>query len=140
MRESTGLTRGQEAFLTAYIETNDRAKAEKMAGIAPRSGYAVLSNPNVQAEMQRRMRVELLDLGSLAVAKIKHHLTSDKIPAAVGQKAAEFVLNELKEANGDLAQKDLHELTPEELGKMISHLEGMASSLATPVNPPNPYD
>ena len=133
-------TKGELAFLDHYAVHQDRAKAEKAAGLAPRVGYAILSRPAVQAELQKRLRTELLDLGSLAVAKIKHHLTSDKVPAAVGQKAAEYVLNELKESNADLAQKELHELTPDELGKMIGHLEGMAAALATPVSAPNPYD
>jgi hypothetical protein len=135
-----GFTKGQEAFLEAYIKHNDREKAEKEAGLAPRSGYAVLSNPAVMAEYQRRLRSELMDLGSLAIAKVKHNLTSDKVPAAVGQKAAEFVLNELKAGTEGSAAKELHELTSDELNAMIAHLDARKASLALPINTPEVFD
>lgn len=133
-------TKGELAFLDHYAQHQDRAKAEKAAGLAPRVGYAILGRPAIQAELQRRLRVELLDLGSLAVAKIKHHLTSDKIPAAVAQKAAEFVLNEMKEAGIEGATKDLSELSPDETARMISHLESRMAALATPVSAPDPFN
>ena len=133
-------TAGEQAFLAAYIEHNDRAKAEKAAGLAPRSGYAILNRPAVQAELQRRLRVELVDLGSLAVARIKHNLTSDKVPAAVGQKAAEFVIQELKAAGELGAMKDLHELTADELAQAIALLDARKAELALPVNTPDPFN
>lgn len=139
MRPTGGFTKGQEAFLEAYIKHNDRAKAEKEAGLAPRTGYAILSNPAVQAEYQRRIKAELMDLGHIAVAKIRYNLTSDKVPAAVGQKAAEFVLGELKEANEAGAMKELHEMTPDELGRALATLEARAAALATPVSTPDPF-
>lgn len=132
-------TKGELAFLDHYAIHQDRVKAEKHAGVASRVGYAILARPAVQAELQRRLRVDLLDLGTLAVAKIKHHLTSEKIPAAVAQKAAEYVLNEMKEAGIEGATKDLHEMTADELASMISHLDARKASLATPVNEPNPF-
>ena len=133
-------TKGELAFLDHYAVHQDRAKAEKHAGLAPRVGYAILSRPAIQAELQRRLRVDLTDLGALAVAKIKQHLTSDKIPAAVAQKAAEYVLNELKEAGVEGATKELHEMTPEELNSMIAHLDARKAALATPVNVPSPFE
>lgn len=136
----SGFTKGQEAFLTAYIEHNDRAKAEKEAGLAPRTGYAILSNPAVQAEYQRRMRAELMDLGSLAVAKFRHHLTSDKVPASVGQRAAEFVYQELKAAGETGAMKELHELTSDELAQAITRLDNRKAEFAAPVNVPGVFE
>lgn len=139
MRPAGGFTKGQEAFLEAYIKHSDRERAEKEAGLAPRTGYAILSNPVVQAEYRRRLQAELMDLGPLAVAKVKHNLTSDKVPAAVGQKAAEFVLGELKEAGELGVAKELHELTGDELASMIARLDARKAELATPVSGPDPF-
>ncbi len=133
-------TKGEQAFMDAYLEHRDRAKAEKAAGLAPRVGYAILNRPAVQAELQRRLRVELLDLGSLAIAKIKHNLTSDKVPAAVGQKAAEFVWKEMQDGGPEGSGKELHELNQDELAAMIEHLHARKAELALPVSEPNPYD
>lgn len=133
-------TKGEMAFLEHYAVHQDRAKAEKHAGLAPRVGYAILSRPAIQAELQRRTRVEILDMGSLAVAKIRHNLTSDKVPAAVAQKAAEYVLNEIKEAGiGDVA-KGLEDMTPDEINSLISHLDARKAALATPVNVPDIFE
>ena len=133
-------TKGELAFLDHYAVHQDRAKAEKHAGLAPRVGYAILNRPAVQAELQRRLRVELVDLGALAVAKIRHNLTSDKVPAAVGQKAAEFVIQELKAAGELGAVKDLHELTADELAQAIAVLDARKAELAAPVNTPDVFE
>jgi predicted XRE-type DNA-binding protein len=132
-------TKGELAFLDHYAVHQDRVKAEKHAGLAPRVGYAILARPAVQAELQRRLRVELIDLGTLAVAKIKHHLTSDKTPAAVAQKAAEYVLNVARDTGIEGVNKELHELTADELASMILHLDARKAALATPVSTPDPF-
>lgn len=126
-------TKGELAFMDAYVEHQDRAKAEKLAGIAPRAGYAMLSRPDVQAEIARRMTADLHDMAALAVGTLRKLMESEKIPAQVRFNAAKYTLDKVLGESGAGPAKDVHEMSPEELAQGIAKLEGIAAALAKPV-------
>lgn len=131
-------TKGELAFMDAYVEHQDRAKAEKAAGLAPRAGYAVLSRPDVQAEITRRITAELHDLAAASVNTLRRLITGEKIPAAVQFNAAKYALDRVLGDGSSAQRKELHEMTQEEIAEGLAKLEAVAAAMAKPVNPPDP--
>jgi len=127
-------TKGELAFMDAYVEHQDRAKAERAAGLAARAGYAVLSRPDVQAEIARRMTAEMHDMAALAVGTLRKLMEGDKIPAQVRFNAAKYTLDKVLGETGTGPAKEIHEMSPEEIAQGIAKLESVAASLAKPVN------
>jgi len=133
------LTRTETAFVEAYAEVPDRARAEKLAGLAPRSGYMILARPEIQAQIARRISAEMSDLAPIATAKLRHLLTSDKVPAQVLFNAVKYTLDTVQGANPGTAHKELHEMSADDLAAAINTLSARASDLARDVSPsPDP--
>jgi hypothetical protein len=139
--KSGKLARGEAAFLDAFLELGDRVQAEKRAGLAPRSGYAILNRPEVQARyadmLVTTMRTEI---GPLAVARLRKLLTSDNIPASAQVAAVKIALDKVFPSGADGGAKELHEMTPDELARAINTLEGMAGAMAKPVQSGGIFD
>jgi hypothetical protein len=131
-------TKGELAFIEAYAAHQDREKAEKAAGIAPRSGYSVLSRPDVQAEITRRITADLHDLAAASVDTLRKLITGEKVPAAVRFNAAKYTLDRVLGDGSAVQRKELHEMTQEEIAEGLAKLEAVAASMAKPVNPPDP--
>lgn len=127
------LTPREQAFVDAYAVNQDRVTAEKAAGLRPRGGYDVLARPEIQAAIARRISAELHDLGTLAAAKIRHLVTSDKVPANVAFQAAKYTLDRIEGIGSGGAEKELHEMDAAELSAAIGRLEERAAALAKPV-------
>lgn len=137
-RKDGTFTRTEQDFMEAYAQTQDREKAEKLAGLAPRSGYAILGRAEVQAELSRRMMADVIELGPLAVNIWKRCLTEQGVPWAVKEKAAGRVVDLIKEIAPETTAKDISEWTAEELAAGISALSALMirqSDLAIDVTP-----
>lgn len=133
-RKDGSLTRGEQDFIEAYAQSQDRAAAEKSAGLRPNSGYAVLARPEIQAEIARRISAEIHDLGHLATAKLRYLVTSDKVPAAAAFQAAKYILDRIEGGAPGGPDRDPAEMTPEELAAEIARLETRAAAAARPVD------
>lgn len=133
------LTRGEAAFIAAYVESNDREKAEKAAGLMPKSGYAVLARPEIQAQIRAQQLARLTaEALPMAVSTVIEIMQSSKSPAAARVQAAKLVIDRAMPAGESGQTKELHELTPDELAHAIATLEAQAASMAKPINGPDP--
>lgn len=132
------LTPKEKTFVAVYAETQDRVKAEQEAGLAPRSGYQVLARPDIQAEIARAIAAEMHDLSTIAANRLRYLLTADKVPAQVLFNAVKYTLDRVLGETGAPSTKELHEMTPEEIGQAIATLETQAAAMAKPVNSPDP--
>ena len=135
------MTKGEKAFLAAYLDTGDRAKAEKAAGLSATYGYQVLARPEVQAQyveaVLSRMKTEA---APLAVKTLIEIMGSAKAPAAARVQAAKIVLDRTLPEAGGGGTKEIEEMTPAELSAAIQALEAQAASMAKPVVDPAPGD
>ncbi len=138
------LTRGQRAFITAYLDHGDIAKAEKQASIAPRYGYEVLARPDVQAEMARRQLARVTsELLPKALDTLAEIMRNTKAPAAARVQAAKIVVDRalpaLESGNG----KDMSDMSPTELAQIVAGLERELAGRAkdvTPTSDPDVFD
>jgi hypothetical protein len=134
------LTRSERDFLAHYAEHHDREKAEKAAGLMPRTGYGILARPEIQSRLLAEVNARLLDMAPVAAVELRKMLTDAKIPAAVRFNAIKYALDK---ATGDAAGpagKELHEMTPEELAAAIDSLSAQAATLAKPVDSGQVFD
>ena len=133
------LTRTERAFIEAYMDSEDREKAEKKARLAPRSGYGILARPAIQAEILARQTARLTaDALPVAVKTLIDIMGNAKAPAGARVQAAKVVLDRALPQTDDGRVKDLHELTPDEVAAAIAALETQASQAARDVTPPDP--
>jgi hypothetical protein len=127
------LTRSERDFLSFYAEHEDREKAEKQAGLMPRTGYGILARPEIQSRLVAETNARLLEMAPVAVKKLRHLITSEKVPAAVQFNAVRYALDRLLGDGSQAVQKELSEMTPEELAAAIDSLSAQAATLAKPV-------
>lgn len=128
------LTRGEQAFIAAYADTGDRAKAEKLAAIPAGTGYRMMARPEVMKRIQERQIARInCELLPVAVDTLLDVMTSAKSPAAARVQAAKIVIDRALPVDASGAPKDLTEMTPEDLAQAISTMEGMAAAMAKPV-------
>jgi hypothetical protein len=133
------LTRGEAAFIAAYVETGDREKAERSAGLMPKSGYAVLARAEIQTQIRAQQLARLTaEALPMAVSTVIEIMQSTKAPAAARVQAAKLVIDRALPAGEGGQTKELHELTPDELASAIATLETQAASMARPVGPSDP--
>lgn len=134
-RKNGQLTRTEVAFIEAFTLHGDRVTAEKKAGIAPRSGYAILSRPEIQQQIIAQQTARLTsDALPLAVKTLCDIMQDTKAPAGARVQAAKTVLDRVLPTDADGRRKEIHELTPEELAASIAALEGQAAALARPID------
>lgn len=135
------LTRGQRAFAEAFARLGNREAAEQEAGLTPGYGYKLLLRPDVQSEIIAREHARLISEGLPAgLDALIEIARSTKAPAASRVAAGKALLDRALPIMGEARQKDLHELSPDEISKAIANLEGMAASMATPVSAPDPFN
>lgn len=128
------MTKGETAFLAAYVELGDRAKAERRAGIAAGTGWRILARPAIQAQLVERQVTRVTsELLPLALDTLKEIMSNARAPAAARVQAAKIVVDRGLPAGEDGRTKELHEMTPDELAQAIATLEGQAAALARPV-------
>ena len=139
--KSGDLTKGEQAFLAAFVATGDRVKAEKAAGYTPNHGYAVLARPEIQARYTEQVLASMrTEAAPLAVRTLIEIMGSAKAPAAARVQAAKVVLDRALPQEGGGSAKELHEMTPDELSAAIQTLEAQAASMAKPVPDPGIFD
>ncbi len=135
------LTPEESTFLQVYIDTGDRAKAEKAAGYTARHGYAVLARPEIQRHITTRETAKLYAEGMpAAVSTLIEIATGKKYPAAARVQAAKEILNRTLGADTSGPAKELHEMTPDEISQAIRALESQAAAAAVDVTPSDPGD
>jgi hypothetical protein len=131
---SGDLTRGEQAFVAAYADTGDRAKAEKLAGIPAGTGYRIMARPEIAKRITERQTARITcELLPIAVDTLLDVMTNAKSPAAARVQAAKIVIDRALPVDDRGVPKDLAEMTPEELAQAISTMEGMAAAMAKPV-------
>ena len=132
------LTRAERAFIASYAAHGSREKAEKDAGLRPRSGYDVLARPEIQKRIIATQTAKLTgEALPIAVDTLISIMQNAKAPAAARVQASRVVLDRAMPTGEDGRVKDLHELTPEEISQAIATLEAQAASVAKDVTPPD---
>lgn len=135
------LTRGETAFIAAYADVGDRAKAEKIAGIPAGTGYRIMARPEISKRITERQVARITcELLPIAVNTLQDVMTSAKSPAAARVQAAKIVLDRALPVDETGTTKDISEMTPEELAQAISAMEGMAAAMAKPVSDSGIFD
>lgn len=135
-RQDGTLTRGETKFIEAYSEHGDRKKAEKAAGLALNSGYAVLARPEIQKQIVQRQTARLTsDALPTAVETLIEIMGNKKAPAAARVQASKVVLDRALPVDGGGRLKELHEMSPEEIAQSIAQLEQKAAHMAKDVTP-----
>lgn len=138
---SGDLTRGEQAFVAAYADVGDRAKAEKIAGIPAGTGYRIMARPEIAKRISERQLARInCELLPVAVDTLLDVMTSAKSPAAARVQAAKIVIDRALPVDDRGAPKDLSEMTPEELAQAINTFEGMAAAMAKPVSEAGIFD
>ena len=74
----------------------------------------------------------------LAVQTLIEIMQNGKAPASARVQAAKVVIDRGLPSDGNGVAKELHEMTPEEIGQAIAALEGQAGALAKDVTPTKP--
>lgn len=133
-RKDGTLTVLEEKFLEHFSRHEDRRAAEKHAGLRVNGGYEVLARPEIQRQITARQSVILSVEGApLAVRTLVGIMTSSKAPASARVQAAKIVLDRAMPQEETGREKQLHEMTPEEIAERIARLEGLAAARARDV-------
>jgi phage terminase small subunit len=125
------LTPMQQVFVREVVANAcNQTEAAKRAGFGtPRQAAYVLSRtPHVQAAIrQERARMFDADLANVAAATLRSVMTDSEAPAAARVSAARTVLEVTRELgrrqDDQDADKQLHEMTPDELAGLIDKLD-----------------
>lgn len=134
----------ETVFVKVFAETGDKLAAAKAAGYSqPRTAASkALSRPGVQAEIAKRQQEILFsEILPLAVQVHKQILADDRTPAGARVQAVKLAYDRTFGAQEGAQAKEPHEMTADELAKMIEQLEREASNRAKPVinhDPVNP--
>jgi len=132
------LTPMQQRFVAELVSGGKNpTEAARLAGFAnPKSsGYAMTRLPHVVAAIrQERVKVFDGDLANVAADTLRQVMTDPEAPAAARVSAARTVLEvtrELGRRQDDGGNdKQLHEMTPDELASLISKWEGERHKVA----------
>lgn len=133
-RHDRRLTPREHKFLEHYAVHGDRAKAERAAHLAARSGYAILARPEIQKRIVQEQVTRLnTDALGIAVGTLIEIMENKKAPAAARVQASKVVLDRALPTGADGRHKDLHEMSPEEIKAALANLEGLAAAHAKDV-------
>lgn len=132
-RKDGRFTPAESKFIAVFVDTGDRAKAEKAAGLAPRGGYHVMARPAVAAEIGRQQIALAQECGTLAVGRLRGLLLDPKTQGGTLTKAIElgFKASGLGEERAQAV--DMSEMTPAQLAALIEEGERLKAGLAKPV-------
>tara|TARA_B100000989_G_C19396682_1_gene408121 strand:- start:167 stop:601 length:435 start_codon:yes stop_codon:yes gene_type:complete len=123
------------------VEGKNPTESARLSGYdyPKQSAYSLTRNPSVIAIIrQTRQTLYQTDLSNIAVQTLKDVMKDPDAPASARVSASRTVL----ELSGDLGKnaleqlnnKNLSELTPDELGKLIDSWEEQRSSVAKKIN------
>lgn len=130
-RKSAALKASEERFVEHFSEHGSREEAEAAAGMAPGSGYDMLARPEIRKMIVQRENAVLLgDALPLAMSTIIEIMQNSKAPASARVQAAKIVLDRAMPQDEVGREKELHEMTPEEIAERIARLEGLTAALA----------
>ena len=136
------LTEKQNNFVHyLVVEGKNPTDSARLSGYdyPTQSAYSLTRNPSVIAIIrQTRQTLYQTDLSNIAVQTLKDVMQDPDAPASARVSASRTVL----ELSGDLGKnaleqlnnKNLSELTPDELGKLIDSWEEQRSSVAKKIN------
>ena len=129
------LTEKQNNFVHyLVVEGKNPTESARLSGYdyPKQSAYSLTRNPSVIAIIrQTRQTLYQTDLSNIAVQTLKDVMQDPDAPASARVSASRTVL----ELSGDLGNnKNLSELTPDELGKLIDSWEEQRSSVAKKIN------
>ena len=136
------LTEKQNNFVHyLVVEGKNPTESARLSGYdyPKQSAYSLTRNPSVIAIIrQTRQTLYQTDLSNIAVQTLKDVMQDPDAPASARVSASRTVL----ELSGDLGKnaleqlnnKNLSELTPDELGKLIDSWEEQRSSVAKKIN------
>ena len=136
------LTEKQNNFVHyLVVEVKNPTESARLSGYdyPKQSAYSLTRNPSVIAIIrQTRQTLYQTDLSNIAVQTLKDVMQDPDAPASARVSASRTVL----ELSGDLGKnsleqlnnKNLSELTPDELGKLIDSWEEQRSSVAKKIN------
>lgn len=135
--KSGRLTSQERRFARDMAITGDGARAAAAAGYAQPSRDAGrnMAKPLVAAEVARIAEETLFtDILPLALAAHKQLLTDPATPAGARVQAVKLAYDRTLGLSVDLAGKEPHEMTAEEIARAIGQLEAVAAARAKPVD------
>lgn len=138
MPDKTGRITGRERiFANEMAATGDGTYAATKAGYAQpqRDAWRNMEKPLVQAEVARLTQEQLFnDILPLAISAHKQLLQDPNTPAGARVQAVKLAYDRTLGLSADLAGKEPHEMTGEELARAIGQLESVAAAKAKPVD------
>lgn len=137
------LTDRQGQFVRCLVQEGcNPTEAARRAGFSnPRnSGYYLIRLPHITAAVrQERSRLFDGELANVAAETLRQVMTDPEAPAAARVSAARTVLEVTRELgrrqDDGGADKQLHEMTPDELAGLISKWEAERSKVAIDITP-----
>jgi phage terminase small subunit len=142
-RMLTGLTPMQQVFVKGIVQqTLNPSAAARLAGYAApyESSASLARSPHVVlAIRQERMRLFECDLGNVAAETLRSIMTDTNAPASARVSAARTVLEVTKELGrrqeDSSSDKQLSEMSADELASLIDKWQGERASLAIDITP-----
>tara|TARA_B110000483_G_scaffold80219_1_gene99822 strand:+ start:756 stop:1190 length:435 start_codon:yes stop_codon:yes gene_type:complete len=140
--KKSDLTFKQQSFVSYLVaENKNPTEACRLAGYSypKETAYKLTRNPAViNLIQQERRRLYSTDLSIIAVNTLKNIMQDVDAPASARVSASRTAL----ELAGDIGKnaidssdgKDLSELTPDQLGRLIDNWEEQRSKVAKPIN------
>ena len=140
--KKSDLTFKQQSFVSYLVaENKNPTEACRLAGYSypKETAYKLTRNPSVILLIQQeRRRLYSTDLSIIAVNTLKNIMQDVDAPASARVSASRTAL----ELAGDIGKnaidssdgKDLSELTPDQLGRLIDTWEEQRSKVAKPIN------
>ena len=140
--KKSDLTFKQQSFVSYLVaENKNPTEACRLAGYSypKETAYKLTRNPSVILLIQQeRRRLYSTDLSIIAVNTLKNIMQDPDAPASARVSASRTAL----ELAGDIGKnaidssdgKDLSELTPDQLGRLIDNWEEQRSKVAKPIN------
>ena len=140
--KKSDLTFKQQSFVSYLVaENKNPTEACRLAGYSypKETAYKLTRNPSVILLIQQeRRRLYSTDLSIIAVNTLKNIMQDPDAPASARVSASRTAL----ELAGDIGKnaidssdgKDLSELTPDQLGRLIDTWEEQRSKVAKPIN------
>lgn len=132
----------ERTFVTAYAATGDRGYSARAAGFSQPATAAskLLARPAVQAEIAAEHARLLSEGVPLATGRVLRILADDAVKPADHLKAAGMIFRLAGFDTDQLAQREPHEMTGEELARALATLEAVAAERAKLISPPAELD
>ena len=134
--KSGEFTEQEQRFIEVFARTGDKQAAHKLAGYRSPKALMKANDPRILAAVDG-LRHEFILKEALPLAMAAHiELLQAPTPAAVRGRMVQLTYDEAKGILGDKAgEKDLAEMTPDEISQRIKALEVIAAAKAVDVTP-----